>query len=176
MVIFDCRRKFTIIGADFLKHHDLLVDVRRSKLTDNAKQLQLNNITTVPAPIINTHDTKGPFAEIMNEFKIITIYNNGFKPTKAPIMHQIITNVPPVFFRPRRLCPDKLKKSKGRVYIPRPARNLPNVEKQLGQSFTHGEENRRTMETMWRLQEPERNHRPRSLPGSPHTGFFHYTF
>ncbi|XP_055634304.1 uncharacterized protein LOC129774568 [Toxorhynchites rutilus septentrionalis] len=46
--------KSPIIGSDFLRQHDLLVDLRRNKLIDNRTNLEVNNINAVSEPMITT--------------------------------------------------------------------------------------------------------------------------
>lgn len=104
--------KSPIIGADFLKHYDLLVDLRRNRLIDNTTKLEVCNINAVSEPSIKTFDTNSPFADILKEYQDITILDMNHKPTRANIMHQIITTGQPVFCRPRRLPIDKLNKAK----------------------------------------------------------------
>lgn len=104
--------KSPIIGADFLKHYDLLVDLRRSKLIDNTTHLEVNNINAVSEPTITTFDLNAPFADILKEYQDITILDMKHRPTKANTMHQIITTGQPVFCRPRRLPIDKLNEAK----------------------------------------------------------------
>lgn len=72
-----------IIRAHFLKHHDLLVDVKRSKLIDNAMQLHLYGITTVSETSISVYDSDGPFANLMKEYKDITMLKDAIRPTST---------------------------------------------------------------------------------------------
>lgn len=104
--------KSPIIGADFLSHHDLLVDTRRNKIIDNTTRLEITNISSVSEPVIKSYDSTSPFAEILSEYKDITMLNVNRKQTKAKTIHQIITTGQPVFCRPRRLPIDKLEAAK----------------------------------------------------------------
>lgn len=104
--------KSPIIGADFLKHFDLLVDLRRNRLIDNTTQLKIENIYAASEPAITTFDVNSPFAEILTEYRGITVLDMKHKPTIASTVHQIITTGQPVFCRPRRLPVDKLKEAK----------------------------------------------------------------
>lgn len=104
--------KSPIIGADFLKHYDLLVDLKRSKLIDNQTNLEVNHIDAVCEPTITTFDMTSPYANILKEYQDITILNVNHLPTKANTVHQIITTGQPVFSRPRRLPIDKLNEAK----------------------------------------------------------------
>lgn len=104
--------KSPIIGVDFLKHYDLLVDIKRSKLIDNQTRLEIRNINAVSEPTITTFDMNSPFADILKEYQDITILNMNHRPTKAKTVHQIITTGQPVFSRPRRLPIDKPNEAK----------------------------------------------------------------
>lgn len=111
--------KSPIIGADFLKHYNLLVDLRNGKLVDNTTRLEINTINAAAEPnavapntAITTFDVNNPFAAILKEFQDITVLNLRHQPTRAKTVHQIITTGQPVFCRPRRLPMDKLNEAK----------------------------------------------------------------
>lgn len=104
--------KSPIIGADFLKHYDLLVDLRRNKLIDNTTRLEVNDVNAAAEPLISTYDVNMPFADLMREFHDITVFNMNHRPSETTTMHQIITTGPPVFSKPRRLPIDKLNEAK----------------------------------------------------------------
>lgn len=98
-----------IIGADFIRHHDLLIDLRRNRIIDNTTKLETPcaaNSDGVES--IRTFDSTKPFADILSEFADITRLKPHGKTTKSTIFHRIETNGQPVFARPRRLEPDKL--------------------------------------------------------------------
>lgn len=100
-----------IIGADFIRHFDLLIDLRRARIIDNTTKLETlcntnsDDITTE----IKTYDRSSPYADILGEFVDITKLSPYGSRTKSTIYHRIETNGQPVFARPRRLPPDKLK-------------------------------------------------------------------
>lgn len=104
--------KSPIIGADFLKHYDLLVDLRRNKLIDNTTRLEVDNINTATEPMISTYSVNMPFADILKEFHDITVFSMNHRPTEGKTVHQIITTGPPVYCKPRRLPIDKLNEAK----------------------------------------------------------------
>ncbi|XP_055604919.1 uncharacterized protein LOC129753145 [Uranotaenia lowii] len=107
--------KSPIIGADFLKHHDLLVDLHRSKLIENQINLEINNMNVVSEPLITTYDVNSPFADILRKFQDITMLSINRRPTKAQTVHQIFTNGQSVFCRFRCLPVDKLKEAKAEL-------------------------------------------------------------
>lgn len=108
-----------IIGADFIAHFDLLVDIKNSRLIDNRTTLKINAIK----PINQTCSIKGfkanntsgqlitPYQNLINEFKSPTEINqSGF--IKTSTQHFIEARGPPVFAKARRLCHDKLLAAK----------------------------------------------------------------
>lgn len=100
-----------IIGADFLAHFDLMVDLKRNRLVDNVTQLQQ---ACSLAPIDNessgvrTFDANSIYADLLNEFPSITKLTPSGVSTEAAVTHHIETTGPPVTARPRRLTTDKL--------------------------------------------------------------------
>lgn len=109
--------KTPLIGSDFLRHYDLLIDVKRNKLIDNLTKFEINatkasiNYTSIPVTTLpNTDDI---FVSLLKEFKDITISTNvSSKAVKSPVAHAIITTGAPVFARPRRLSPAMLEMAK----------------------------------------------------------------
>ena len=100
-----------IIGADFLAHFDLLVDVKRKRLVDNKTNSEICNINAVDIPTIKAFTTENPFVTILEEFRDITKLNTLKKPCHQ-VEHQILTTGAPIFNRPRRLPLDKMKEAK----------------------------------------------------------------
>lgn len=100
-----------IIGVDFLRFFDLLIDVKRNKLIDRITLLESPGKLTSLGSIskLYTYNISQKFASILGEFKDITNINNRVKPTPTDVTHHIITTGPPTFARPRRLPPHKLE-------------------------------------------------------------------
>lgn len=98
-----------IIGADFLKHYGLLIDLKNSCLRDPLTKFSSKGTT------INSHNksvtlvsSSEKFHDILNKYKdIICPYPASPQP-KHNTVHRIITNGQPVFSRPRRLNPKQL--------------------------------------------------------------------
>ena len=103
-----------IIGSDFIKHHDLLIDLRRNRLVDNTTGTtsELKSATYNEAASIRTFDATSPFTVLLRQFHDITKLAPYGSTTKSSIMHRIETTGQPVFCRPRRLCPEKLTAAK----------------------------------------------------------------
>lgn len=105
-----------IIGADFLAHFGLLVDLKRKKLIDNNTKLEISSINTKinlynRISIINDNDYN-QFTNLLKEFPEIVTAALQPKAQKSDVVHHIITNGPPVHARPRRLPTDKLEAAK----------------------------------------------------------------
>lgn len=100
-----------IIGADFLAHFDLMVDLRRNRLVDNVTRLQrectLAPVNTDP-PGVRTFNVNSVYADILSEYPSITKPTPAGVPSETAVTHCIETTGPPVTARPRRLPTDKL--------------------------------------------------------------------
>ena len=104
-----------IIGADFLKHHGILVDLKQRCLRDS-----LTSVTSVGQPTkykIASLSTVGcsnsKYDALLNEFKDITIANSfQTRPIKHSVVHHIQTSGPPIAAKFRRLSPEKLAVAK----------------------------------------------------------------
>jgi len=65
--------KQTIIGADFLAHYGLIVDLRRRSLRDGTTSLKTNGILSQSGiGGITTFDYSNSFADLLHEFSSIT--------------------------------------------------------------------------------------------------------
>jgi len=104
----------SIIGADFLRAHNLFVDVRGRRLID------AQTFASVPCghvfghvPHLNALCTvNNEYAKLLAEFPGITTPTFGTPTTKHGVEHHIPTEGPPVHARARRLPPDKLALAK----------------------------------------------------------------
>ena len=102
-----------ILGADFLKHFNLMVDVRGGKLLD-----PLTDISTTGRPASGDstrlsaihHDHK--FADLLKSFPTLTQPYSSSLPAKHHVTHHIETTGPPVHAKARRLAPERYKKAK----------------------------------------------------------------
>lgn len=95
-----------IIGADFIRYYDLLIDLRRNRLIDSTSQ---SSSTTISSAQINAAEIKtSEFTDLINEFADVTKLSQYGTVTKSTIFHRIETTGQPVFSRPRRLSPEKL--------------------------------------------------------------------
>lgn len=108
-VIADVSSK--IIGADFIRHFDLLIDLKRNRLIDNVTKLVTvcSRERIDPSLSIKTFAATSPYADLLTEFDCITRLPQPGVVTKSTVVHHIETSGPPVYARPRRLPADKLE-------------------------------------------------------------------
>ena len=106
--------KQPIIGADFLIHYNLLVDLRsrclRFMRTGLAIAASLSSITPLSLNRVDT--VRNEYTKLLGQFPELTRPTTKGETVKHGITHKIVTKGHPVFARPRRLAPDKLVTSK----------------------------------------------------------------
>jgi cleavage and polyadenylation specificity factor subunit 1 len=103
-----------IIGADFLRHFNLLVDLRNRSLIDAVTHLRIHGITsTLPvlSPVYAALPPT-PFTKILQEYPDITRPTTKQPAVNHNVAHHIVTRGPPCSARPRRLPPERLKVAK----------------------------------------------------------------
>ena len=103
-----------IIGADFLRHFNFLVDLNHHCLLDATTQLSINVIATSTPPLrpVYAPFPASRFAGLLSDFPDITRPLTKEAPVKHNVTHHIVTRGPPTSARPRRLPPDRLKIAK----------------------------------------------------------------
>ena len=102
--------KQPIIGADFLIHYNLLVDLRSRCLRDMRTGLAIAASPSSIRPLsLNRVDTvQNEYTKLLGQFPELTRPTTKGENVKHGITHKIVTKGHPVFTRPRRLAPDKL--------------------------------------------------------------------
>ena len=104
-----------ILGADFLQHFGLLVDVNGRQLIDPKTNVcsrgYVVNTPQVSPTIANTA-FGSQYSKLLECYNDITVPNFHQKKTAHDVTHHIVTKGPAVHARPRRLAPDKLKAAK----------------------------------------------------------------
>jgi hypothetical protein len=107
-----------IIGIDFLHHFDLMVDVRRQSLVDQVTSLatagcSAKNDSVVSIKTINTVLPQA-YLQLLKKYPELTRPSGTLSTqVKHNTEHHInTTSGPPVYCKPRRLAPDKLKIAK----------------------------------------------------------------
>jgi hypothetical protein len=102
-----------LLGADFLAHHHLLVDVANQRLvdTDSFTLVPLHVVSPTETVRIHLCQTTDPsYDAIINEFS--SVFKQELHPfpgtaAKHGIFHHIKTTGPPVHSKFRRLHPDR---------------------------------------------------------------------
>ncbi|GFX60851.1 hypothetical protein TNCV_1311441 [Trichonephila clavipes] len=93
-----------IIGADFLKHFNLLIDLKKKRLMDVETSLFTPCVfSNIVQPSILTVDANISFKNILSEYPDLSNPSLISKSASHGTVHHIITTGPPVTARPRRL-------------------------------------------------------------------------
>ena len=103
--------KRPILGADFLRHFNLLVDVGHKRLVDAVTNLQVNGIATCESTTNLTVLPQKPtnaFEAIVRQFPLVIQPYNPQQPIKHQVTHHITTTGPPVHSHTQRLSPERL--------------------------------------------------------------------
>ena len=102
-----------ILGADFLKHFNLLVDVKGRKLVDPLTSISSN---AQPAPgdstLLSVIQGDHQFAALLKSFPTLTQPYSASVPAKHHVQHHIETSGPPVYAKARRLAPERYRQAK----------------------------------------------------------------
>lgn len=103
-----------IIGADFLRHFNLLVDVKHQRLIDSSTSLTVQGVASHTASIspMFVVASTSPYDTLLREYPGITHPVYTQTAVRHNITHHITTTGPPVAARPRRLAPDRLQVAK----------------------------------------------------------------
>ncbi|GFV66711.1 retrovirus-related Pol polyprotein from transposon 297 [Trichonephila clavipes] len=88
-----------IIGADFLKHFNLLIDLKKKRLMDVETSL------FTPCVFSNIVQPSHSFKNVLSEYPDLSNPSLISKSASHGTVHHIITTGPPVTARPRRLLP-----------------------------------------------------------------------
>ncbi|GFY05000.1 hypothetical protein TNCV_561321 [Trichonephila clavipes] len=95
-----------IIGADFLKPFNLLIDLKKKRLVDVETSLFTSCVfSNIEQPSILTVDANISFKNILSEYPDLSNPSLISKSASHGTVHHIITTGPPVTARPRRLHP-----------------------------------------------------------------------
>ena len=104
-----------LIGADFLGHYHLLVDVHSHRLVD-ANSLTCASMIVAPSDLaLHVSDSSHPYAALREEFADVFRPELHQAPNSRPphgVYHFITTTGPPVYSRFRRLAPDRFAAAK----------------------------------------------------------------
>ncbi|XP_076383719.1 uncharacterized protein LOC143260968 [Megalopta genalis] len=101
-----------ILGADFLGHYSLLVNIKNKRLIDSQTHLfSVGKVTNSTQPTVTTIGKTNSFSTLLKEFSSITRQNSKAY-QKHGVQHHITTKGTPIAERARRLPPDRLKAAK----------------------------------------------------------------
>lgn len=103
-----------IIGADFMSFYNLLVDCRNKRLLDGVTDLSTPGVpTAAKCHSIKAISGTTEYHRLLSRYTTLTKPAGILKEVKHSTIHFIRTTPgPPVFCRPRRLAPDRLKIAK----------------------------------------------------------------
>ncbi|XP_047995487.1 uncharacterized protein K02A2.6-like [Leguminivora glycinivorella] len=105
--------KQPILGADFLSHHKLVVNLTDRKLHDLVTFLNITAPTVRSnQPTINTVNGNHPYHDLLLQFPSITKPPTYKETPTHNVVHHIETTGAPTFARARPLPPDRYKKVK----------------------------------------------------------------
>ena len=97
-----------ILGADFLYHFNLVVDIRNRRLRDPLTNLSTTgDIQTTSLHSVTMLQSTDSFSKLLSEYPDITAPRQRDSPICHSTTHHIETKGPPSSARPRRLAPDR---------------------------------------------------------------------
>ena len=92
-----------ILGADFLSHYGLTVDMRQCKLVDTRTHLRIQGIISScnpPSLSLYPRDNSNPYLKLLSHFPELSQITAPDAPVKHAVFHHIETTGPPVSARP----------------------------------------------------------------------------
>ena len=95
-----------------MRHYSLLVDLNHNRLVDGLTQLKVQGISTLaysPSPTLLPKQPTTEFDAILSAYPDIVQPCNNDSLVKHQVTYHINTVGPPVYSRPRRLSPERLK-------------------------------------------------------------------
>ena len=103
------------MGADFLRHFSLLVDIKHSRLIDATTQLRVQGVlsqATSPSPSFLPLQPTNVFTSIIAKYPAVFQPHLNSHSVVHDVTHHIQTSGPPICARARRLSPEKLAVAK----------------------------------------------------------------
>lgn len=101
-----------ILGADFLRHYGILVDLRHKRLLDaNSSSIAMARLVRATQPSVTTISRDHPYYYLLKEFSEVTRPVECRTPSHG-VRHHITTYGPPVAERARLLAGEKLRAAK----------------------------------------------------------------
>ena len=164
--------KQPIIGADFLIHYNLLVDLRSRCLRDMRTGLAIPaSLSSIRPLSLNRVDTvQNEYTKLLGQFPELTRPTTKGETVKHGITHKIVTKLHPLFARPRRLAPDTCH-CETRVWRNDKIRSHRTQRQWVVLSASYGTKEKWRLGTMWRLQKLKRSDSTQPLSNSTYSGF-----
>ncbi|UYV66811.1 hypothetical protein LAZ67_4002935 [Cordylochernes scorpioides] len=154
----------SIIGADFLRHYGLTVDLRNHRLNDPVSSLHsIGQVSPSPAVSIHLTIANSPYTWILRQFPELTSQNFVKSPPRHSVTHHLVTKGPPIAAKNATTPHGQNRRGKERIRLHDGERYLSSIQITVGQSSPPSTQERRLATTMWRLQETEYRYRPRPI-------------
>lgn len=96
-----------ILGADFLGHYGLLVDIKNKSLIDPMTQISTQGQLRCTVAVISTIGNNTIFHNILRKYISVTLPSRKSQKIKHDVQYQIIKTGQPIAERPRRLSGEK---------------------------------------------------------------------
>ena len=154
-----------ILGADFLTHFDLLVDIKNRKLQNPLTSIVTSAATTTGKNTsISTVSADNPYASLLKSFPTLTQPYFTTDPANHHVTHHIETTGPPTYAKSRRLAPERYQTAKS------------EFETLLHQGIIHSSSSNWSSalhivskKTIWRLSCAQLKHRQGQVSGTQHS-------
>lgn len=102
-----------ILGADFLTHFDLLIDIKNRKLIDPLTSVSTKTKAAAgDSTKLSAINADSQFAALLKTFPTLTQPYSATRPVKHHVTHFIETTGPPTYAKARRLAPERYKEAK----------------------------------------------------------------
>jgi len=112
-LIADVRQ--AILGADFLRYYNFLVDLRARRIIDGTTELSANGkVTRCRTTSLSMIKYDNPYKELLQQFTDVTRPARAQTPSHS-VQHHISTRGPPVAERARRLSPIRAKAARKEI-------------------------------------------------------------
>ena len=154
-----------LLGANFLEHFDLLVDIKGRKVVHaQCPESVVLYASPTPQPAFRRASflsAPPQIQKLLSEFPDV-LSSDGFTALKPQhdVRHHLLTNQgPPVYSKPCRLDPDKLSAAKEELSAMEKA-GIIRRSSSLVITSLYGKEEGRRLETLWGLLSIEQRHHP----------------
>lgn len=106
-----------ILGADFIQHFDLLIDLKAHRLLDKTTNLSVPaEMLLAPQHSISTVNSTHAYSNVLTQFVSVTKASTQHEINpNSSVVHHIETTGPPVSTRPRRLTGEKFSAAKSEI-------------------------------------------------------------